>query len=100
RALRPGGIFFLDLLGMQPINIQTGQTRVALPEYTLEETVAFDPIAKRLVIDQTVAREGTQSRHLHHNLRLFEPDEIRRALQSVGLEVLSQWGGFDGCATD
>lgn len=100
RALRPGGAFFLDLLGMQPINTQTGHTQATLPEYTLEETVAFDPIAKRLTIDQIITREGSRPRHLHHNLRLFEPAEIRRSLQSVGLEVLSQWGGFDGCPID
>ena len=100
RALCPRGVFFLDLLGLQPINTQTGSSQAERPGYKLEETVAFNPTAKRLAIDQTITRPGSPPRHLHHNLRLFEPAEIRHSLESVGLEVLSQWGGFDGCSTE
>jgi SAM-dependent methyltransferase len=100
RALKPGGRLFMDLLGSQSIAEQVGERTVDLPDFQLHETVDYQPYTGRLTLLHRLTRPNGGVQNYEHRLRLFTPEDIAARFERVGLQVLGQWGDFDGCPLD
>jgi len=95
-ALRPGGVFFLDLsnhdhrlLSMCP-RVWHRQKRAIV----LEEN-EFDPRSSRFKTTFTWVEEG-RTHSLSHSVRSYTAPELVAILQAAGLVVTDIYGGFDG----
>jgi SAM-dependent methyltransferase len=96
RALKPGGVFVLDLSNRDYYLLRLWPTswRRAGEAVILEET-GFDPVTCRFSMTSTWL-EGGRAESLSYSVRYYTLPELREMLQAAGLAPLATYGNFDG----
>jgi SAM-dependent methyltransferase len=96
RALKPGGLFLIDL-----VNRDFVIRHLARKDWfehdgaVILEKKEFDPIANRTEIDVSVI-DKRGKRDYHHSIRLYSHTEMVMLLSAAGFKIVAVFGGFCG----
>lgn len=100
RVLRPGGALLLDHINPGPTLAKlVPQSRETLGEAVVTSRRRHDALGRRVVKDVELTRNGSVQRW-QESVRLYEPEELDRLLQSAGLEVERRCADFAGSVFD
>jgi SAM-dependent methyltransferase len=95
-ALRPGGLFLLDLVNRDLVIRHMNRKDWFEHDGALVlEKKWFDPIENRSEIDVSVV-DIHGKREYHHSIRLYSYTELRMLLEAAGFRVIAVFGGFGG----
>lgn len=100
RALRPGGVFLIDLLN-KPWLLRhfTPSFRQRAPEGEVVgalNRLSFEPRGSRLTNRRTLSLRGGGTRETRLEFKVYGPEDLQRLFKASGLELTRLWGGFDG----
>lgn len=100
RALRPGGVFLIDLLNKSWLNrhftptfwqkSEDGGVRKAF------NRLSFDPASSRLSNQRTLYLSGGVRRRTFLRFKVYSLEDIQCLAAAAGLRAQRAWGGFDG----
>lgn len=98
KALRPGGLFLLDLMHRdalmryyQPYGVTHGEGGTLITEER-----RFDQLRGRSHVHVTlILADGRRSEH-DYSMRAYTPSELATMFARAGLEVAASYGGLDG----
>jgi SAM-dependent methyltransferase len=96
RVLARGGRFLIDLLNAAAAvaNLKPrGESTTESVSAELERW--YDPVQRRLNKRIRLRQAGAPLRTFLESVRIYEPEEITRALEQAGLAVTERFGGFD-----
>ena len=96
QALKPGGLFLLDLLN-RDFFLHSFHQKDWFENngaFILEKKW-FDSVNNRSEIDVTVLDKHGK-RMYHHSIRLYSYTELTMLLEAAGFTILSVFGGFNG----
>lgn len=100
RALKPGGVFLIDLLNkswltrhFSPTFWQKSPDGDVLKAFN---RLSFDPRSSRLSNRRTLYLRGGGRRRTFLRFKVYSQDDMTRLLARAGLRVVRAWGGFDG----
>ncbi|MBV6517077.1 MAG: Cypemycin N-terminal methyltransferase [Planctomycetes bacterium] len=96
RVLQPGGALLLDHINPGPTLAKlVPQSRETLGEAVVTSTRRHDAAGRRVIKEVEMAH-GQSVQRWQESVRLYEPDELDRLLQSAGLEVERRCADFAG----
>ena len=102
RALRPGGVFLIDVLNKDWLLRHFSPTFWQKScEGDIEKafnSLSFDEGSSRLSNHRTLYLKGGGRRTTFLRFKVYDLKEMRRLLETAGLRVRRAWGGFDGRA--
>ena len=95
RVLSRGGRFLIDLLNAAAAiaNLEP-RGESATESATAELERWYDPAQRRLNKRIRLRQAGAPPRTFLESVRIYEPEEITRALEEAGLVVTARFGGF------
>jgi SAM-dependent methyltransferase len=95
RVLSGGGRFLIDLLNAAAAiaNLEP-RGESATESATAELERWYDPAQRRLNKRIRLRQAGAPPRTFLESVRIYEPEEITRALEEAGLLVTARFGGF------
>ncbi len=100
RALRPGGVFLIDLLNKQWLLRHFSPSfRQRTPEGSVVRALnrlSFDARTSRLSNHRTLTLRGGRTRETFLRFKVYGPDDLRELFDASGLKLKRLWGGFDG----
>jgi len=100
RVLRPGGMLVLDFLNANRVRRELpAASERTTPLWTVRESRALDARGER-VCKEIELRAGDERHVYREEVRLWEEPQLAAALASVGLEVTSRSGDYDGGSWD
>lgn len=100
RALKPSGIYVLDLLNPRVVGRNlVERSETALPDgRTLVEERWIDPDRRRF--EKSIAFAGDDGDERLESVRVFEPDELREWLERAGFTPIEVLGDYAGTPFD
>lgn len=100
RALRPGGIFLIDLLNKQWLLRHFSATFwQKSPDGDVKRafnSLSFDERVSRLTNHRTLYLNDGSRRQTFLRFKVYARADMERLLSAAGLRVRNIWGGFDG----
>ena len=98
RALKPGGLFLIELMGRDNLMraFQPRDSFEAENGVEVSEEREFDLLAGRINTRQTRVYPDGRRDEQRHSVRIYALTELARMLGSAGLVVESMFGGLDG----
>lgn len=101
RALKPGGLFLIELVDHAWIRARTSQrhwTREADGSYLLQEAELIEGKDPRVFNEWTFLRRGQRPRRTSFTLRGYDEKRLSKALRKAGLEPVGVWSALVGAA--
>ncbi len=100
RALKPGGLFFIDVANGEKILSQPSPRHWVQTDsgFVLEENELRPGGDPAVVTRRIFIKEGQQIREGTSFCRLYTKPRLEKLLKSSGFSVLKTWGDYDGGA--
>jgi SAM-dependent methyltransferase len=100
RALRPGGVFLIDVLNKEWLMRHfTPKFRQDNPEGDVRRAynrLSFDPVTSRLDNRRTVISRDGRKRETFLRFKVYTLHDLVRLVETAGMKVQKAYGGFDG----
>jgi len=102
RVLKPGGFYLFDFLSAPFVRralddnfgVEKGVTNH--DGWDQEYTKRYSDDSSRVEKTMQIFSNGEMEREIQESVRLFDPEELRAAMNRVGLAPIEEWGDYSG----